>query len=99
MVDQEPAMGIPGKTGLTDKESRLLNRFSEPDSRLWKKQYNTIDRLRLKYPDGSPAQETLDIFDHRTGVGARNTSIANQALKLRNEGDIQGAEELMKQLR
>lgn len=98
MTDQEPKRGVPGKTDLTQKEWRFLNLFSEPDSPLWGKQLEKIDELRNKYPEGSPAQEALNIFDPRTGVAERTEVMFNEALRLSREGDIQGAEEVMRKL-
>lgn len=98
MVDQEPPRGTPGKTDLTLKEWRFLNRFSEKGSPLWERQLKKIDELRGKYPADSPAQLALNVFDHRTGVAQRNIEILNQALELDRKGKTQEAEALMRQL-
>src|SRR3972149_692346 len=83
---------------ITEKEWRFLNVWHEPESRAKKRQLQVIDGLRKKYPPGSKAQNTLDVFDPRTGLADRNVDIANQALEALKSGDIQKADELMGQL-
>jgi len=100
MVEQEDnTRGIPGVTELTNKEWQFLNKFCEPGSRLWNKQLKTIDKLRGKYPQGSPAWEGLDIFDPRTGVAERNAEIAQHAFDLYHEGKAEEAQALIDQLK
>lgn len=99
MVDQEQSIGIPGKTNLTPKEWNFLNRPCKYKGLLFRRQLRVIDRLRRKYPEKSPAQEALNLFDPRTGVSKRNEVVLNQALKLYREGDAQGAEKLMRDLK
>jgi len=50
MIDSETQRGIPGKTALTIREWRFLNRFSKWDSPLFQRQLEMIDALRQKYP-------------------------------------------------
>lgn len=99
MTDLEPKRGIPGKTNLTLKEWRFLNRFSQPGDSLYNTQLEMIDTLRNKYPQGSPAQDALNIFDPRTGVAERNADAFNEALRLYHEGDIQGSDIVIEKLK
>lgn len=87
------------KTELSPREWKYLNRFSEPGSRLWKQQLRKIDKLRVKYPPGSPAQQALNIFDPRTGLAERIEILANLALEANKSGNITRYEELMNQLK
>lgn len=92
------AGGIPGKTELTRSEWTYLGRSSMPNSRLWNNQLKKINALRTKYPPDSPAQQALNIFDPRTGLAAKIADIFNLAVRTRQEGRIEEADRIIKQL-